>query len=213
MTERNRGLLRLRFRSSFVRVASFPTGSPRPRPLGQIAVLLEPCLARDAVVFALDQPPFAEGNTQLELDGAENQTFVLEPDAQSERGEEVVLEDVGRVADEPHVEKSEEGNAESERLVGGEEHRFGVEHHAVRTRDARLERFESVFAGEAHDFVAARIAVPSLGVVQREELSDAVAAIDVEVREPLQVDIHGAVVPRAVCPGRCSFPSVKLPMR
>lgn len=71
-------------------------------------------LVRHADIFALYQSAFAEGESQPYLDRVENQPFVLDTHAETERGEEVVLEDVGRIADQSEVGESEQGDTEAE---------------------------------------------------------------------------------------------------
>ena len=132
------------------------------------------------------------------MDRVEYQPFIAQPHAQTERGEKVVFEDVGRIADQPEVGEPEDGDAESQRLIGGENDRFGVEDHAVGADDMLFEGLQSVGAGESDAFVAARAAVPPLGVVEGEELADAAAPEEEQVGEPPQIDIHGTAVPHAV---------------
>ena len=62
-----------------------------------------------------------------------------------------------------------------------------------------LERLQSVYAGHADYFVAARAAVPALRIVEGQKLADAAAFEHEQVREPLQVHVHRTMAPHAGC--------------
>ncbi len=125
----------------------------------------------------------------------EDQPLVADAQPHAERGGELVAEGVGVVAQQPEVGEAEEREAEAQRLKRGEKYGLGVEDRTVRAHEVLAQRPKAVFGGEAHGLVTARAAVPALGVVERQELTDAVAAEDEEVREPPQVDVRGAAAP------------------
>lgn len=164
-----------------------------------VAVLFDARGVRQAEIFALDQPAFAEGDSQADLHRVEYEPLVAEPYTHSERGEKIVFENVRRIADQSEVCEPEYRDAEPEGLVGGEDHRFRVEDHAVGSGDVLFERLQPVVVGEADHFVAAFAPVPALRVVERQELADAAAPEQKQVREPLQVYVDGH------CGATCRF--------
>ena len=66
---------------------------------------------RNPEIFTVDQSVLSKGDSEAYLHRVEYQAFVTQPDTDSERGKELVFEDVGRVADEPEIGKSEQGDA------------------------------------------------------------------------------------------------------
>ena len=83
---------------------------------GAVAVLFDACGVGQAEIFALDQPAFAECDSQADLHRVEYEPLVPEPYTQPERGEKIVLEDIGRIAYQPEVRESENRDAEPEVL-------------------------------------------------------------------------------------------------
>ena len=60
-----------------------------------VAVLFQAGGVRDPEVFTIDEPPLSERDSEPDLKRIEYEPFVSQPDSETERGEEFVLEDVG----------------------------------------------------------------------------------------------------------------------
>ena len=82
-------------------------------PLGPITILLEPRVAGEAEILAVDQASLAESEAQPDLQRTENQTLVPDTDTAAERSEEIVPERVGRPTDQTEIGEPEKGDAET----------------------------------------------------------------------------------------------------
>ena len=74
-----------------------------------VAVGFDAGIVRETDIFAVDGTVFAEGDSQPDLDRVEDEPLVSQTHSETERRVELVLEDVGRIAEQAEIGKSEEG--------------------------------------------------------------------------------------------------------